>query len=90
MVKKRGKLEVIYDILNLIKKNQNSIRFTPLLRHANLSTKRFREYLSELLEKGFVREVNTEKGKVITLTDRGFNYIERYRAITSFIEDFSL
>jgi len=90
MAKKRGKLEVIYDILNIIKNHKNSIKSTPLLRYSNLSTARFHEYFSELFEKGFVREINSKNGKIITLTDLGFKYLERYRTITSFIEDFDL
>jgi len=32
----------------------------------------------------------SDQGRLITLTDKGFTYLERYRAITSFIEDFGL
>jgi len=87
---KRGKLEVIYDILNIIRNNKNSIKPTPLLRKSNLSSERFHQYFLELLEKGFVREINDKNGKLIILTDMGFKYLERYNTITSFIEDFGL
>lgn len=93
MTKKRGRLEVIYNILSIIKAHKNSIKSTPLLRGSNLSSQRFQEYFSELIEKGFIREVNDNNnsgGKMITLTDRGFKYLERYSAITSFIEEFGL
>ena len=89
-VKKRGKLEVIFDILNLIKKHQNSIRPTPLLRQSNLSTDRFQGYYLELMNKGFIREMNDKNGKLITLTDKGFKYLEEYQKITSFIDEFGL
>jgi predicted transcriptional regulator len=87
---KRGKLEIMRDILKLIKENRNMIKPTPLLRRSNLSSKRFQEYFSELLEKGFVREANDRSGKLIALTDKGFRYLERYSTITSFIEEFEL
>jgi len=91
MVKKRSKLEVIYDILKIIMLNKNSIKITPLIRRSNLSSERFLQYLSELLEKDFVREMkDSSDGKLITLTDRGFKYIERYKAINSFISEFGL
>jgi len=90
MEKKRGRLEVIHDILRLIRENKNSIKPTPLLRKSNLSSERFQEYFSELIEKGFIRELNKGNGKLITLTDKGFRYLERYYAITSFIDDFGL
>ena len=90
MAKRRAKLEVIYDILSIIKEHRNSIRATPLLRLSNLSSERFQEYFSELLAKGFVREINGGAGKLITLTDKGFRYLDEYKMIVSFIEDFGL
>lgn len=90
MTRKRGKLEVIYDILNIIRNNKNSIKSTPLLRRSNLSSERFQEYFNELLDKGLIRELEDKNGKLITLTDKGFKYLENYKVITSFIDDFGL
>ncbi|MDD5178125.1 MAG: winged helix-turn-helix domain-containing protein [Candidatus Nanoarchaeia archaeon] len=90
MDKKRGRLEIIYDILNVINKNQNRIKYTPLLRKSNLSTKRFSEYVSELLEKEFIKALENKKDKYFCLTDKGFHYLEKYKNITTFVEDFGL
>jgi len=91
MTKKRDKLEVIFDILKNINDNHNSIRPTPLLRSSNLSSSSFSEYYNELISKGFVKEIVDSKGKkYITLTDKGFKYLEKYRMITGFIEEFEL
>lgn len=91
MAKKRDRLEVIYDILKIIEKHRNSIKPTPLLRYSNLSSQRFSEYLNELIEKEFVKETKDKKGRrYITLTDKGFKYLERYKTIISVIEDFNL
>ena len=88
--KRRGRLEVVFSILSIIKDNRNSIKPTPLLRKSNLSSARFNEYLSELVEKGFVRIIEDRNGKLLTLTDKGFKYLERYGTIVSFIDDFGL
>ena len=89
--KKRERLEVIHDILRIIQERGNSIKPTPLLRYSNLSSQRFNEYLAELLEKGFVREAVDKKGKkYITLTDDGFRYIDKYKLIVDFIDEFNL
>lgn len=89
--KKRDRLEVVYDILNVIKEHNNSIRPTPLLRHSNLSSRGFSEYYNELISKGFIKEITDKKGrKYITLTDKGFMYLEKYRLILGFIEEFEL
>jgi predicted transcriptional regulator len=91
MVRKRDRLEVIRDILKIVVKNKNAIVPTRLLRNSNLSTKRFSEYYAELLKKGFVREIqDKDNKKLITLTDKGFNYLEKYNTIINFINEFEL
>ena len=90
-MEKRGKLEIIRDIFKIIQENHNSIKPTPLLRKSNLSSQRFYEYLNKLLEKGFVKEIRDKKEKkYIILTDKGLRYLERYKNIISFIEEFEL
>lgn len=91
MNKKRERLEVIYDILKIISDHHNSIKPTPLLRYSNLSSTSFSEYYEELLAKGLVKEIADNKGKkYITLTDKGFIYLEKYKMILGFISEFEL
>ncbi len=88
---KRDKLEIIYDILRTIQKNRNSIKPTPLLRYANLSYNSFTNYYEELLDKGFVREnLDKDDRKYISLTDKGFRFIDKFEKIKGFIEEFEL
>ena len=90
-MKKRDRLKVIYDILNLIKQNKNSIKPTPLLRYSNLSSQSFSEYFKELKDRKLIKESKDKKGKkFITLTDKGFEYLSKYMAITNFIDKFEL
>ncbi len=91
MSKKRDRLEVIYDILKIIQESSNSIKPTPLLRKSNLSSQSFAEYFDELQKKSFVKELLDKKGrKFITLTDKGFKYLEKYNMIRGFITEFEL
>ena len=88
---KRGKLEIIKDILEIIKNNRNSIKPTPLLRRSNMSSSRFKEYFSEMIEKGFIQEIIDNKGEnFISLTEKGNKFLEKYKTIISFIEEFEL
>lgn len=88
---KRDRLEVIFDILIIIKDNNNSIKPTPLLRFSNLSFKSFSDYETELIEKNFIIIIEDKKGKKhYSLTDKGFSYIDKYKLIKGFIEDFEL
>jgi len=91
MTQKRSRLEVIHDFLKIICENNNSIKPTPLLRKSNLSSQGFSEYFEEMLKKGFIKEIYDKKGKKhITLTDKGFRYLEEYRTILGFIDEFEL
>ena len=91
MNRKRDRLEVVSDILKIIRSNHNSIRPTPLLRYSNLSSQSFSEYYRELMEKGFITEVADKNGrKYVTLTDKGFKFLEKYRLIMGFIDEFEL
>jgi predicted transcriptional regulator len=56
-----------------------------------LSSQRFNEYYAELTEKHFIKEIQDKKGKTfITLTDKGFKFLEKYNIIINFIDDFGL
>ena len=91
MTRKRDRLEVIFDFLRIIQENHNSIKRTPLLRKTNLSSQSFAEYYDELLKKDLIREIHDNKGKkYITLTDKGFTFLEKYRMILGFIDEFEL
>jgi predicted transcriptional regulator len=86
---KRARLEIRKDILTIIQKNHNEIKFTPLLRQSNISSSRFREYFDDLLKKGFIKEIS-EKEKYISLTEKGYKFLEKYKTIISFIDEFEL
>lgn len=90
---KRSRIDIIKDILEIIKNNHNSILYTPLLRKTNLSSSRFKEYYSELLEKSLIKEIKEKtksKTKNIEITPKGQLYLEKYSVIKGFIEDFGL
>lgn len=87
---KRGKLEIMKDILLIIQRNRSAIKITPLIRSSNISSARFREYYSDLLSKGLVKEETRRDNKLVHLTDKGQRFLEKYKTIVSFIEEFEL
>jgi predicted transcriptional regulator len=88
---KRGKLEIMRDILSIIQNNKNMIKPTPLLRKSGLSSSGFKEYYNALLEKNLIWEKTDKCGnKLISLNENGFRFLEKYRAIVSFIDEFDL
>ena len=87
---KRGKLDIMKDILSIIHQSHDSIKITPLIRQSNMSSARFKEYYSELIEKKLVKEISNNGNKFISLTDKGHRFLEKYKTIVSFIEEFEL
>lgn len=87
---KRSKLEIIRDILYLILDNNDTIKLTPLLRKSNLSSTSFYEYYNELLNKEFIIEIKNNKSKTIKITDKGKKFLEKYKTIIAFIDEFEL
>lgn len=90
MYKKRTKLEVIYDILNVIRSKNGKIKPTHILYKSNLSYQMMEEYLKELKDKGFVKELKVASGKSYSLTDKGFEFLEKYHLIMDFTASFGL
>jgi len=87
---KRGKLEVMKDILEIIK-IYNMIKPTHLLRKSKLSSARFKEYYVELIEKKFIDQITNQKQeKYIILTEKGLKFLEKYQSIINFIQEFEL
>ena len=87
---KRERLEVIRDILMIIKNNSGPIKKTPLLRKSNLSSSRFSEYFEQLTKDNFIEPIEIKKESFIQLTNKGNKYLEKYRGILNFIEEFGL
>ena len=91
MAKKREHLEVIYDILKVIRDSDNNIKPTRLLYASNLSPQMFRHYIDELHSKKFIINITDKKGRsTYSLTDKGFQFLEKYKVILEFIDNFGL
>lgn len=90
MVKKRERLDVIKDILTAIK-DHRKIKPTRLLYASNLSPQMFKEYINELIEKGFIKlDVDEKEKKFFSLMKKGQDFLQEYKVIENFIENFGL
>ena len=58
MSKKRTRLEVTYDILQVIRNRNGKIKPTHILYKSNLSYQMMDEYLRELIQKSFIVDYN--------------------------------
>jgi predicted transcriptional regulator len=87
---KRGKLEIIKDILTIIKENKNKIKPTPLLRKTNISSTNFKQYFNDLKKRNLIIEKTNKNGKIISLTQKGETFLQKYQTIINFIEEFEI
>ena len=88
--KKRERLEVIRDIIKTINQNRK-IKPTRLMFYSNLSPQMFKDYINELITKGFIKlEVGDDDKKFFSLTKKGQDFLIEYKSIENFIENFGL
>ena len=90
MAKKRERLEVIKDILKVIRENR-SIKPTRLIYSSNLSPQMFKEYINELISKKFINlDIDKKEKKTFSLTKKGHDFLMEYKIIEDFVDNFGL
>ena len=70
--------------------NQNNIKPTRLLYASNLSPQMFKDYIKELIDKEFIYENSEKNKKSYSLTTKGFEFLDKYKIILDFIDNFGL
>lgn len=90
MTKKRTRLEVIRDILQVVRDRNGKIKPTHILYKSNLSHPMMEDYLKELIGKEFIVEHKGPQGKRYSITDKGLQYLAKYRSIMEFTQSFGL
>lgn len=91
MSRKRDRLEIIHDILHVIREKGEKVKPTHILYKSNLSHQRLQEYMKELMEKQLIEEKLLKKNKkTYILTDKGYNYLADYQRIREFMESYGL
>jgi predicted transcriptional regulator len=90
MNKKRTRLEVMHDILEVVKNRNGKIKPTHILYKSNLSYQMMEEYLNELISKGFLVEQRLKKGRTYSITEKGMNFLSQYSMIKDFTVSFGL
>jgi predicted transcriptional regulator len=90
MNKKRTRLEVVRDILEVIRNKNGKIKPTHILYKSNLSYQMMDQYLKELMGKGFIVEQKKDRGKTYSITDKGLQYLSQYHMIADFTSSFGL
>lgn len=90
MNKKRDRLQIVHDILKAVQEKNSRIKPTHILYKSNLSHQMLEDYLGELISKGFLTENRSKTGKTYSITQKGFEYLQKYKTIVDFIDSFGL
>ena len=90
MERKRSKLEVIRDILLVIQGKNGRARPTQILYKSNLSHIMMKDYLADLISRGFIKESHAKDGRTYSITEKGVKYLSEYHTIINFMESFGL
>lgn len=90
MAPRRDRLKIIHDILKVIMDRKGKIKPTHILYRSNLSPQMLNEYLKELIDKNFIIETKELSGKKYSLTNKGNEYLKKYRVIIEFTDSFGL
>lgn len=91
MNRKRERLEIIHDILKALKDKGGNLKPTHILYKSNLSHQMLTEYLTDLIEKGFINEEeDPKKNKSYSICDKGLNFLSDFKIIKNFMESYGL
>jgi len=91
MNRKRERLEIIHDILKALQTKGGKLKPTHILYKSNLSHQMLTEYLTDLIEKGFItEEEDKKKNKSYLITDKGLSFLNDFKVIRNFMESYGL
>ena len=90
IVKRRGKLEIIADILRSIQNKKGNIKPTHLLYKSNLSHAKLKEYVDILMKKGMIEEQFVKGRKMFIMKDQGHKFLLEFERIKEFSDSFGL
>ena len=90
IAKRRGKLEIIADILRSIQEKEGKIKPTHLLYKSNLSHAKLKEYIDTLVKKEMIEEKEIKGRKIFFIKEQGHKFLLEFERIKEFSDSFGL
>ncbi len=88
---KRGRLEIIHDILRVIERGGGQAKPTQILYRANLSNQMLYDYLAELVAKGMAEQRIGKTGRrTYSITRKGEEYLQGYHSMRAFMDSYGI
>lgn len=89
MAKKRTRIEVIKDILEVLRKNRK-VKITHLIYKSNLSNNSIKPYLADLLKNKLIDKICDNEKNFFIITNKGEDFLKEYNKIKVFSEAYGL
>lgn len=83
-------MDIISDMLNIIRERGGSIKPTHLMYKANLSHKQMKSYLDELMKKNLIQIGTSENDNKIRITKNGVEFNMKYLQMKDLEKTFGL
>ena len=91
MTAKRDRVDIIHDMLDIIRRRDGTVKPTQIMYKANLSHSMLNDYMAEIKAKGFIVENVDKKGrKTYSLTEKGNVFLRDYYKIREFFDSYGL
>lgn len=87
---RRDGYDIVADMLVAIRDSGGKMKPTRLMYKANLSYPQLKKFLAELLDKSLIETSTSKTHEMISITDKGFDFINKYLKAKEFEKSFGL
>ena len=88
-MKKRTRLEVLKDLLEVLQKNKQ-VKITHLIYKANLSNNSIKPYLEYLLKNNMLEQIIVDEKRMFKITLKGNEFLQEFNKIKIFSDSYGL
>ncbi len=89
MAKKRTKIEIIRDILEVLKKNKQ-VKITHIIYKSNLTNNSVKPILENLLENKLVQKITEKEKTFFSITKKGEEFLDEFSKMKVFSEAYGI